>query len=212
MALQVTGQAQGLVLGASQKSGAPPALSTGWHNELLVSELLPRYASLVLAGNVFFAHSQSAQALVTLTTGQSTGLSLVNPPNSIKNCVLLQVEFSPTTAPAAAAAAVCLAIQPYSALVSATIGNQIARNALIGAAATAVGIATTSATLQLTPIAAKILATFLTSTATQINAVNPTIYDIGGSIILAPGTAACICNSTGAVTGIAAMLWAELPV
>jgi len=106
---------------------------------------------------------------------------------------------------------VSIGVQTYSALVTATIGNQTARNALVGGAQSAVGIATTTTTLAFNPVPVKILATYLTSTLTQLNAMQPTVYDIAGAIILAPGTAAAIANSTGAVTGVASMLWAELP-
>ena len=54
MSLPITGQAQGLFQQISQKSGTPQAFSSGWHNEMLVSELLPRYAAAVLRRQCFF--------------------------------------------------------------------------------------------------------------------------------------------------------------
>src|SRR5712691_6754574 len=94
MSLQVTGAAQGPFLSTSQKSGIPSAFSTGFHNELLVSELMPRYAYLVASGNVYSGSVANANP-----TGVSTGilgaagtpLILVwNPAGTNRNFYILQ--------------------------------------------------------------------------------------------------------------------------
>src|SRR5271169_2280748 len=98
MAQQITGQAMGFVQSISQKSGPPAALPTGWNNELLISEVLPRYAALTLAGTVFSI--SSAAGAVTAYTGAAGGTPSVgvwNPTTSGKNLILLSASVCATT-------------------------------------------------------------------------------------------------------------------
>jgi len=90
MALPITGQAQGVVQTTSQKSGSPAAFSSGWHNEMIASELLPRYSYLALSGLVFSV--TYASAAVAAPSATATGaFALFNPNNSGKNFVILNV-------------------------------------------------------------------------------------------------------------------------
>lgn len=180
-----------------EKSGAQVVQTAhGWYNEA------------VYRGNTFFGANQAAQALTSIGTTAQTGLILVNPPGSGKNLVLLQVEFALTGA-ANNNPTIALAVQATasSSLASPTTNN--AKNALVGGPTNCVGIVTTSATLQSNPIVAKVIQCCNTTTIPA--AVNPPVtYDFGGSLMLTPGTAACIASIATTATGLASITWEEI--
>lgn len=179
-----------------EKSGAQVIQTAhGWYNEA------------VYRGNVFFGANQAAQALTSIGTTAQTGLILVNPPGSGKNLVLLQVEFA-LTAAATNNPIITLAVQATQSASLAKPTNT-ANNALIGTPANCVGSVTTSATLQSNPVVAKVLQ--VCNTTTIPATVNPPVtYDLGGSIMLVPGTAACIASVATASTGLASITWEEI--
>lgn len=181
-----------------EKSGAQVIQTAhGWYNEA------------VYRGNVFLGANQAAQTLTSIGTTSQTGLILVNPPGSGKNLVLLQVEFALTGA-GNNNPTVVLALQTAASASLASPANT-AKNALVGNAATCVGLVTTSATLQSNPVVAKVLQ--VCNTTTLPATVNPPVtYDIGGIIMLTPGTAACISSIATTATGFASFTWEEIPV
>jgi len=207
MALQVTGQAQGIVLSASQKSGAPAALSTGWHNELLLSELLPRYAALVQAGVVFSGANTAAQALSVNST-TFTGLAVSNPAGSGKNLIILDV----SVALAAAVGAVSAIVLGSAAAVALAAGNSAGPNPmLVGSAVPSVAKVGASATLGAAPTVLRPLSGIDWVTGGTPVAQIYSKDEIAGALIVAPGQLVCIEALVAAVTVVGAITWAELP-
>lgn len=210
MALQITGQAQG-ILSASQKAGSPASINTGWHNELLKSDLLPRYANLVLNGVVFYACTQGAIAVTNLAA-TATGFILSNPAGSGKNLLILEILTAQDLA-AAAAIDVISVSAVTNILATATVHTTplTVASSLIGGPSNAVGKADSSATLGATPVLIRTL--FANSvSATATTSVPPFVKDeVAGAIIVAPGTAIAL-NSATASSFQTSMTWAELPI
>lgn len=189
-------------------TGANPTVRAGNSGELSVADVHARYQEAVYRGNVFIAATQAAVTFsVGLTTTTCVGLILSNPPSSGKNLVLLQAEFSNT---GVVVGTVGISAFPYSATAIPHTTPLTPISALLGSGLTPVGKADSGSTsTPTTPVLAKVLFTCLT-TNTGVSGV-PVLYDLGGSMIVAPGTAVAILASA-AVTGFASMTWEEIPV
>lgn len=200
--------------------GQPPALSDGIlygsdrYDRMggkAVSELLARYYEHGARGNHYMAASQ---AVATTTVGLATtytGLCLSNPLSSGKNLAILLASVNQSVIQATQPEAYLLATgsSPTTNVTHTTPGT--VQTALVGAAANnAVGKIDTAATLPVAPLYS--LALTNTASAT-VNAPGVTA-DIGGAIILAPGSYACFV--TPAQASVAGMwfgfVWAEVPV
>lgn len=215
MALPITGQAQGLIQAIAQKSGQPAALSTGWNNELIVSELLPKYAALVLAGTVFGA----AQFLGTTTpaglSASPTTLTLYNPAGSGKNALILFTSITFLVA-FAAGAIVALAVSPATQQAAVTGTAVVPQNLLVGSGNVSGIKAFTTATLAAAPVSGNVVAIMgagLTGAITVATEAQVMEREFAGALILAPGTAISYQTSTagGAAGAAAEFIWAELP-
>lgn len=218
MAQPITGQAQGLVLSTSQKAGQPAAISTGWHNELVASELLPRYAYLTLSGFVFSV-AQAAAAALTAVGTTTTGLTLWNPSSSGKNLILLDctIGITPLTF-ATVGVQVMLggALQPTSPTFGAA---QTPLNNLVGSTSASVAKAGTgSSTIANSPV------TGMRCVASALDAVLATSGggsmmaaalkdEIAGAVVVPPGAVITLFGiGTVADASVnAAYTWAELP-
>lgn len=214
MALQVTGQAQGLVLTSSQKSGTPPALSTGWHNELLASELLPRYGSLVLSGNVFcVGYTAAALAAPSATAGGA--FTLYNPTGSGKNLIVLEITTA-LTAFTAVATTICAiglytfvnqtpsALTPGNTPINALVGSGQASAAKTYTAATIVGGNTFPARQ-----------VGNTGILTAVGFAGDLMKDeVAGALVIAPGSGFGLAATATAAddTIQVCYTWAELPI
>ena len=216
MALQITGQAQGLVLSASQKSGAPSAVSTGWHNEFLKSDLLPRYAYLGLSGFVYSAATTTGVALAAAGTN-SPILTVWNPTGSGKNLVLIDAAIALTTQ---TFAAVAVGVE-LGGLANTTAPSTVTavgpNNNFIGSGTVAVAKSYSQATLAATPFAIRHIATFALDLNTSVSALNsPAMLkdEMAGAVIVAPGSLVNIfgVGTPADVTVVASMTWAELPI
>jgi hypothetical protein len=216
MALPITGQAQGLVLAASQKSGQPASVSTGWHNELLLTELLPRYSNLVQAGVVFEINFPAAAFAAPSAT--STGaFFLFNQPNSGKNLHLIDTQVAVTTFTAIATASMAVAIIPVpnQTPTSTSSTGVTIYNALVGASNPTVAKGYVSGTLVGAPVLGqRTIASFVILTAVGAGALwQKDVID--GAVVVAPGSGIEIQSVSGTeadITGIVGLTWAELPV
>lgn len=217
MALQVTGQAQGVVLAASQKAGSPASLSTGWHNELLETELLPRYAYLALTGRLFTVGNTAFAALSAPGTAV-TGLTLFNPANSGVNAILVDIEaaFTPVTLATVAVTAVLSGVAQASTPTGLTVLT--AAPALVGSSLTpqckTYSAATVSAAGNIMRVIANWQATVLTTSGGANASANLMKDDIGGAIIVPPGNLVYLggLGTVADATVAASLTWAELPV
>lgn len=218
MGQQVTGQAQGLILASSQKSGSPAALSTGFHNELLVSELLPRYTSLVLAGVVKTLDLVTAAA-ITSYAGAAAGTPMLagyNPAQSNKNVVLLLAsvgvgaagsvagtdEFGIWWGPSAAAITAAVNATPHDNLSGSanSVVQGFANTALTGA----------SAATNFIPL----LSYYWATAAGAVDSSGAPI-DLGGLIIVPPGSFFAlggIASAATAATFNGSITYAEIPL
>jgi len=217
MALQITGQPQG-VLTASQKSGAPAALNTGWHNELLKTDLLPRYSYLTLANKVY--KLSTAGGNPTAYVGAAAGtpfLAVYNPPSSGVNLIALlcgidvQTEGTGTAAQAAAlyngvvtALGTGTQTTPTNALSLQTSGSaaQGFSNAALTSQTGTLSLALPLFSIGVTP----------GTTATK-DAING-LYDCAGLVIAIPGNMIALGFSGTGTAGKfdATLYWAELPI
>jgi hypothetical protein len=214
MALQVTGQAQGIVLTASQKAGAPASVSTGWHNELLKSDLLPRYANLVQAG-VVFGVGYAAAALAAPSATASGSFTLYNPIGSGKNLVLMEVTAALTTF-TAVATTIC-AIGAYTFTnqtpTALTPGNT-PLNALVGAGGGSVAKTYTAATI-VGGNTFPIRQVGNTGILTPVGFAGDLMKDeVAGALVVAPGSGFGLAATATAAddTIQVCYTWAELPI
>lgn len=216
MSFQVTGQSQG-VLSASQKSGAPAAVNTGWHNEFLKSDLLPRYSYLALAGKVFSVGNTAFAALTAPGTAV-TGLTLFNPTGSGVNAIILDIEaaFTPLTLATVAVTPVLSASAQASTPTATT--PLTATSALAGAGFTPQCKTYSAATISATGNIARIIGNWQSTVLTTnggATAVAAFIKDeVAGALIVPPGSLVYLGGlGTVADASVAAsMTWAELPI
>lgn len=175
---------------------------------ICVSELNARYYENNYRGNMFFAANTAAQAL-SVASATYTGLAVANPAGSGKNLILLDVAFGLQTLQSGFSAIVL----GYAATVSLTAGSSAGPlSTLVGSGAASVAKVGASATLGAAPTIARILAGaqwVTTGTTSNIQIVKD---DVGGALIVPPGQLVCIEAITTAVTGLAHMTWAELPI
>ena len=167
-----------------------------------------RYNEAVYRGNVFIAATQAAVTFSAgLTTTTCVGLILSNPPGSTKNLSLLQVEFTNT---GTVVGTVGISAFPYSATAIPHTTALTPVNALLGSSVNPVGKADSGSTsTPSTPVVVKPLFTVLTTNTAVSGAA--CLYDLGGSIIIAPGTAIGVLASA-AVTGFVGATWEEIPL
>lgn len=226
MALQVTGQAQGLVQTVSQKAGAPAAVSTGWHNEILKSDLLPRFSYLALAGTVYSCSTAGAGVTLAAQNLFSTAIAtlqpilcLYNPLSNTKNFVVLSAWAGLSTATATQATTggllfICNPSQNISNAQSATPVSNLTLKAVGSSAIGITNVALTGAVGNATVL--RPMQAPLANTVTSITApLSATLVDpIDGAIIVPPGGYLGIANGISVATGnvVAGFTWAELPV
>ena len=188
--------------------GAQPIVSLGKAGEVLVSETQGRYYTLAYNGKVFSSANQAAKAL-TLLSSTYTGHLLYNPLGSGINCVVLQCAVSIATAPAGIAdmhyegSSIVQTTAP-SSVTSNTVINSLLGNTAVGATASY-----NVATLPVTPTVLRGLGGGPNATG---SVSTPFIMDdLGGVIIIAPGTYMGLGALTTAISVVASFHWAELP-
>lgn len=200
----------------SNKSGQNN-VAQGWLNELLVTELNPKYAALTQNQNVFTASLQAATSVSLLSTATATGYILSNPAGSGKNLVLLEANIQLAATEVATGTNLVLAFNnnPIAAAVVHTTPLTVAAT-LIGSGAAAVAKVDSAATLPAVPTALRPIGlaqiTFGTAATAGLAQV-PTIKEVfDGSIVLAPGTSVSLATITTAISVLASFTWAETPI
>lgn len=199
---------QGQVGPQQLQSGVQANVALGKGGEMLVSEYQGRYYSLAYAGKVFSSANQAAKAL-TLLSSTYTGHLIYNPLGSGVNAILLQVCVAVATAPAA------ISNMHYEG----TIGVQTTApvtntantvfNNLLGNTQVAASASYNVSTLPVTPVVIRALGGGPNATG---SVTTPFIVDdIGGALILSPGTYIGLGALTTAISVVASFTWAELP-
>lgn len=187
---------------------APGIVSLDRLGGLMTSHGLPRYANLAARGYVFTASLQAAVALSTLSA-TCTGFCLTNPAGSGKNLFLLQICIALATAPAGAAP-IHLAANVNTAAAAVTQTTPLTvRNLLLGSGTVGVGLAASATTLPAAPVAIRPIGG---GPVAGSSITPPFIMDeVGGAVVLQPGTAVSLGYLTTAISVVASMVWAELP-
>jgi hypothetical protein len=194
--------------------GAP--LPNGQVGELLVSELMPVYYSLLKAGKVF---SLSAAAINPAAfTGGAAGtpiFGIYNPPNSGVDVVLLSLTagYRNTGTVAANASLVTYLVNQGATAVTGT--QTAARNMYSGTTtgSASYGMVNTANTAAVASFPVRVNAG-VQAVATAAQLVQQIVDEIKGAIIVAPGNY-CAIGQAAALTGgsmDASLIWAELPV
>jgi hypothetical protein len=194
----------------SGSSGTLTPLTAGFSGGQRTQDAHARYMDAVLNGNVWLACNIASTA-VTALNATATGLILTNPAGSNKWLVLWDIGVIQTsTATTTANAGIVLAanVNPVAAAVTHTTPLSV-RNCLLGASATSVGLADSSATLPAAPV--RIRAIWQPSvSATAAVAIPPVVLDnIDGKIALLPGTSVSL-SAESALSCIAHITWEEV--
>lgn len=230
MALQITGQALG-IQAVSQKSGSPSAVSTGWHNELVKSDLLPRYSYLALNGTVYSSATAGGGVQLAATHLFSTAiatftpiLAVYNPLTNTKNAVVQAVWCGLSAAPLATATqtgAFLLVAGSGQTITNAQTATPVNHLTLKASGSSVIGITNAVLTggvgnpIVLRPLTATI--NIVTATANASGLIGEiSIEEIAGAIVIPPGgylgIATGISNAVAGHLVTAGFSWSELPV
>lgn len=184
----------------------------GKSGESVVTQLHGRYYEQAARRNIFCAANQAAQAWSVGLATTYTGLVVSNPfvSNQV-NLSILQVGFALSVAPAAIASIGMFA--GYAAAggdaVSTHTTPLVPARTFIGGGV-GQGLADSAATLVGGKISwvHQMMGGF---TAAALPGTSPTVVDVGGLFIIPPGAFFAIGALT-AVTGLASIIWEEIPV
>ena len=158
-------------------------------------------------GNVYYAANQAAVTLSGLST-TATGFILVNPVGSTVNLAIMRIQWVFSTAPAGASS-VGLAMSPAQSGTAVTLTtpiNVIQQARSFGTAGSSQAKVCSAATTVGTPVFVRWLGGPVA--ASQISP--PDLEDdVGGEIILVPGTSVQLAFLTTAAVGYANMTWVE---
>lgn len=213
MSLQITGQAQGLILTSSQKAGVAGSLSTGWHNDLLVSELIPRYSYAALAKVMFHGSLTASAALVAAGTAAGP-LTLFNPANSQMNAILTHVNVGLGAVPTAGAneVTVQLATTVNGTLSATTPGGKITNGNLSATSGSVQLLTAATVSAAVTPI--RNLGYFGDVATTSVMINGQIEVELAGSIVLAPGSFVTLIGlgtTPANFSVVAGATWLEIP-
>lgn len=193
----------------SQQAGSP----VGVAGELTFSELLGKYSTLVKAQKVFYT-SAIITAPVIFSTGGQLGPMLWNKPGSQLDGHILGVACSEpstaTTVPGALGIALTAqATQPTSPT---TITGVNCYGG--GSASQMAGVFSTATVLVVAPVPLFLPLIGVAGAAITVgNTITAGFVDLGGLIVVAPGTCGYVCASATLSSGVMTigLLWAELP-
>ena len=194
--------------------GAQAGVPTGVVGELTISELLGRYSTLVKAGKVFYT-SASITAPVIFSTAAQLGPMLWNKPSSGLDAHIIGVACAEPSTATTVGGAIGLVtnVQP-SAPTTATAITAV--NAYSGAGTSGMaGVFSTATVLVTNPAPIFLPLIGVAGAAITVgNTVTTTWADVGGLIVVAPGSVGYVCASTTLTTGVMVigLVWAELSV
>ncbi len=191
----------------AQQTGAP----AGAMGELVFSEVLGKYATLVKAQKVFYASITWATAPASFVTAAQFGPVLWNRAGSGIDAYVLALGISnPTTAATAAGAIGWTSSVQVDAPITPTA--IVAWNAYAGGGPSQLGGVFSTATVSILPTPIFWPLTALTRGAVTINAVTQNWVNIDGALVVGPGNMGCVCGSAvlTALVSTATIVWAEL--
>ena len=171
-----------------------------------------KYYNSVKGGNVYAAANQTGCVWTVGLATTYTGLCLSNPAGSGKNLSILGVGHQEVVAPTGIAA-VYLAAAYHATAVTHSVPATIMRTNIGPKAAASVAKADTGATLPVAPSIMLNLTAGHTSGALSTS-TSPAWTDIGGLIVLEPGSFLIVANFTiGVAVGQqASIIWEEIAI
>lgn len=208
----IQGQVGPITTTASISTGIQAPLRQGNMGEQIVSEYQGRYAEATYRRQLFSIASQAAAGVTTSVALSTTfvGVGICNPASSTVNAQVLLHGYGFTVAPAAPL------IYGLMSGVGSFPGTVTPRNRYIGGAGGQV-LATLGGTITVTtgPFVEQILGMSNTQLAVASwQGQGITTIDLGGSIMLPPGTFLCTyTNIAGGAAGLfGSFVWAEIPI
>ncbi len=191
----------------AQQAGAP----SGVMGEMLFTEVLGKYATLAKSQKLFYASSQIT-APVIYSTAIQAGPMIWNRPGSGLDAHILAILVSqPSTAYTVAGSLGWAANLQPTAPTSPTALASL--NCYAGGPVSGMAAVNTVGTVIILPVP-----TFLPLIAVNTGAISKTAvatswFDVGGAVIVGPGTVGYVCSSATLSTGVAfiGIVWAELP-
>lgn len=183
--------------------------------EDIVSELHGRYYETTYRRNKFYGSNGATPSVTTVALATTyTGLCLYNPAGSTVNLSIDKVGYSFLVAFPAASTIGLMVGYAAAGIVTAGAAASPGASSFVGQGASGQGKVALSATLVGTPTLHTVFGQGLTGLITTATAVDNTIVDFEGSIILPPGAYAAIYTSTvsGAASLAASFQWEEVPI
>ena len=192
----------------AQQAGAP----TGIIGDLLFSEVMPRYATLAKSQRVFYTSLAVTAPLVFSTGTTQLGPSLWNRPGSgVDAHILALCIASPTTASTVAGAIGWASNAQPTAPTTATAITAV--NAYAGGGPSQMGAINGTSTVLVVPTPIFLPLIAVNTGAVSVNGVGTNWLDIGGALIVGPGTVGYVCGSATLSTLVIqiGLVWAEVP-
>lgn len=199
--------------GKAQSSGNPAGVPSGYLGELLISELVGKYSSLVKSGKVYSAYAIVTAPVIFSTAAGTGGPAIWNKPSSTVDAHILGISFGGLSTATSVAGSLGLtgaggqSIAPTGLTAIDATGNM-----LVGGPVSQMGgiyrvCTPANPGTQYMPFVAVGTGAI---TAVEIEA---SWIDIGGALIIPPGTwgsVAANATLTSGVVGVG-LVWAELP-
>jgi hypothetical protein len=197
----------------SQSGGNSVGVPSGILGELLFSEVLGKYATLVKAGKVFSAYALVTAPVIFSTAAGIGGPLIWNRPGSNIDAHILAVSFGGLSTATSVAGALGLTGNGGQAVApTATTVIDGLQNNLVGGPSTQMGgvfrIGTPS-----NPGAGLMPLIALGTGAITAVEIEPSWVDVGGGFIIPPGSWGSLAGNLTLIAGVLAlgMMWAELP-
>lgn len=191
--------------------GSQAGVPAGMLGELLVSEILGKYATLTKLGKVFYT-SAIITAPVIFSTAAQLGPMLWNRAASGIDAHILGVSVgSPTTASTVAGAISWASqVQPTQPSTATAITSV---NAYSGGAPSAMGGVFSTATILVAPTNIPFPLVAVNTGAITTGALTNNWIDVGGVFQVGPGNVGYVCGNATLTAGVftIGLLWAELP-
>ena len=192
----------------AQQAGAP----SGIVGELLFSEVMGKYATLAKSQRIYYTSAPIGAVVGFATSGTQLGPMLWNKPGSGIDAHLLAIGVAnPTTATTVAGAIGWASNAQTTAPTSPTAIAAV--NAYAGGGPSQLGAVNSAGVILILPVPIFLPLIAINTGATSITDVAANWVDVGGAVIVGPGTVGYVCGSA-TLTTLAihiGIVWAELP-
>lgn len=191
--------------------GAQAGSPAGMVGEMVFSELVGKYATLVKSGKVFYT-SAIITAPVIFSTAAQLGPMIWNRPGSALDAHILAVSVgSPTTATTVAGAISWASNTQATVPTTATAITTM--NAYSGGSPSAMGGVFSTATILVAPTNVPFPLVACNTGAITTGVLTSNYFDVGGMFQVAPGSIGYVCGNATLTAGVftIGLLWAELP-